>query len=707
VDETLERSEILDMVPRDKNDNPRLGGIRLFKKLGEGGMAIVYYGVHPRLRNEVAIKILFPSVVEKDPTIVRRFYNEAQVAVQINTEHLVRVFDVNEEAGLHYMVQEFVSGTSAWGFLREAIKEGYAGLPEASALAIVTASTRGLVEAHKREIIHRDLKPDNILLPRRYGEHTLDLDAAKLADLGLAKSNVTDGSLEVRENISMGTPGFVSPEQALDSAGAGPAADVFSMGATLATLLTGQPPFTGSTPMEVLVNTAQNRREPIKKFRPDLHKDTIALIDRCLRPEQGERFLDAVDLLKALEDIPRADKPAPQTRATRSAGNTQILPGGGIQGKQLLDEARALLRAGKTEAAENSLRAVLERDPDNFDAQQLMRRMRGMQGTLQIPKTPTTQTSLPTSIPTPQDPTDDGGMFKHYRTYSGHERWVRCVNFSDDGKKMVTASDDKTARIWDTRTGEELRVLGEHPGPMHHGSILTAAFNADGTKVVTAAQDGSARVWNAATGDVLQLLEHPNWVNAAVFSPDEKLVATACVDGHIRLWDADSGKQRRLLAPHGRNVNTVSFSRDGKRIATSSNDKTACVHDAETFRVLVQISGHRQAVNGASFSHGGTRLITVSDDMTVCIWESATGNLIQTLEGHTSPVLHGEFIDRQFVLTASDDGTARVWDLLTAETVQVIAAHQRPVRWVCARIDGRIIATAGEDQTARVWKLRS
>ena len=156
----------------------------------------------------------------------------------------------------------------------------------------------------------------------------------------------------------------------------------------------------------------------------------------------------------------------------------------------------------------------------------------------------------------------------------GHEGRVWSAAFSPDGKRIVTASDDKTARLWDAGTGKQ---IGE-PLEGHMGHVSSAAFSPDGKRIVTASADGTARLWDAETGKQIgqPLRGHTARVLSAAFSPDGERIVTASADNTARLWDAGTGKQiDEPLRGHTASVLSAAFSPDGKRIVTASDDKTA------------------------------------------------------------------------------------------------------------------------------------
>jgi serine/threonine protein kinase/tetratricopeptide (TPR) repeat protein len=294
---------ILSAVRMDFEDKkvPALGGIPLLAKLGQGGMGAVYYGIHPRLNKEVAVKVLPFHLAQQQPEMVGRFFREAQMASSVFSDHLVGVTDVNEESGLFYLVMEFVSGMSAGAYLREVREIGKTGAAESIALDICIAAARGLAAAHAAGIVHRDVKPDNILIPKdRAQNNQLAFSSAKLADLGLACSEELSHSI-TGSQACMGTPGYMSPEQALDAKTCGKPTDVFSLGATLYALLSGKAPFTASTLMKILLATQNEAHAPIRALRPDVSEVTAALIDRCLHKDPAKRFTDASAMLSALK----------------------------------------------------------------------------------------------------------------------------------------------------------------------------------------------------------------------------------------------------------------------------------------------------------------------------------------------------------------------------------------------------------------------
>jgi WD40 repeat protein len=312
-----------------------------------------------------------------------------------------------------------------------------------------------------------------------------------------------------------------------------------------------------------------------------------------------------------------------------------------------------------------------------------------------------------TSLPAPKPPAAKSATrVVVVHTLAGHSGWVSFATFSPDGSRVVTASDDRTARLWDGRTGEVLATLAGHPG-----AVVSAAFSPDGLRIVTASKNGDAahgdaRLWDGRTGEPLGTLAGHTWgVEGAAFSPDGSHIITEGADGTARLWDGKTGKPLATLAGHGSAVASAAFSPDSSRIVTASQNYTPRIWDAATGKVIANLAGHKDAVWSAVFSHDGSRIVTASGDSTARLWDG-TGQPLATLVGHTSSVTRAVFSpDGSRVVTASLDYTARLWDGRTGEPLATLAGSTTPVTWAAFSPDGSRIITG--DNTARLWDGRT
>jgi WD40 repeat protein/TPR repeat protein len=286
------------------------------------------------------------------------------------------------------------------------------------------------------------------------------------------------------------------------------------------------------------------------------------------------------------------------------------------------------------------------------------------------------------------------------RTLS-HNGEVNAAIFSPDGKRVLTASTDGTARIWDAATGEELKTLSGHKD-----AVTSAVFRPDGRFVVTASRDESLRVWDAEDGTIVQVIgDHERPVRTLEFSPDGERLLSASADS-VRVWDALGAQPLRRLVGHKESVNAVSFSPDDKLVLTASNDNTARIWDAATGEALQVLKGHEKPVDRAVFSPDGKLVLTASRDDTVRIWNKATGEGFKLL--HKAAVSSALFSpDGKLVLTtADDDKTAVVWDTDT-DAALVLDGHEGPVKTAVFSPDGKLVLTASNDRTARLWDSRT
>jgi WD40 repeat protein len=299
---------------------------------------------------------------------------------------------------------------------------------------------------------------------------------------------------------------------------------------------------------------------------------------------------------------------------------------------------------------------------------------------------------------------------------SGHDGEVRSAAFSPNGRRVVTASADGTARIFDATSGKQIQLLRGH-----NDLVNSAAFSPDGRFVVTASNDKTVRIWDAMTGKEITVLHgHEKEVNSAAFSPDGTRVVTASNDKTARIWDTTSGEQIAVLRGHEDTVNFAEFSPDGARIVTASgsalltlsaagafSDMTARTWDAATGKQLVIMRGHGDILYSARFSPDGKRVVTASADSTARIFEADTGREIRALRGHENWVKSAAFSpDGTRVVTASGDKTARLFDAATGKLIMVLR-HEDRVNSAAFSPDGSAIVTASGDRTARIWNAKA
>lgn len=331
---------------------------------------------------------------------------------------------------------------------------------------------------------------------------------------------------------------------------------------------------------------------------------------------------------------------------------------------------------------------------------------------------------------------------KNSQPLHGHTDRVDSAVFDPSGMRVLTASTDRTARIWDAHTGRQLMMFAGH-----RAMITSATFSPDGAMVLTTSRDSTARIWEVASGRMLfELLGHSGTIEMGQFSADSQRVLTAGHDGTARLWDVRNGRILHVLAGHTDRLTAALFSRDGRRIVTASWDRSARLWDGETGRLLHTLSGHTHRVNLAAISSDGTRVATASWDQTVRVWNLALLPESDAAPGPSAPTAvapgpsatagptppsaaaaaalpipatpglltlpHEERIqalvfspDGKWLATAGSNGLLKLWDGRTGQLKARLAGHYGSIFGLDFAADSQHFVSAGTDRTVRLWNV--
>jgi WD40 repeat protein len=285
----------------------------------------------------------------------------------------------------------------------------------------------------------------------------------------------------------------------------------------------------------------------------------------------------------------------------------------------------------------------------------------------------------------------------------GH-RNLNAVAFAPDGRRVLTAGDDGTGRLWETETGRFIRSFSGHTKVLH-----AAAFSADGRQVLTGGDDGAARLWDADTGKSLGVLVgHGLPVLAVAFIPKSGRVLTSGADGTARVWNVGTGDQLATLQGHVGAVTSVAASDDGKQALTGGVDGTVRVWDLQTSKQDRGLEGGDSGavVRAVAFASGGKRVVAGGDDGALRVWDITSGKLVRVIPTHVGWVLAvAASSDGRFLLTAGRGPDAELWDAEGGALVRTLATGAKLVYSVAFSTDGRRALTGGDDGAAGLWDV--
>ena len=269
----------------------QLGDYVIESLLGQGGMAQVYKAVDPNLNRHVAIKVINPGVAE-DPEYTKRFKREAQAVAKLNHPNIVSVFQFGIVDGVYFMAMTFIDGVDVEWLINDCLEDGRV-LAHTDTLKILTQIASALDYAHGQGVIHRDVKSSNILVNKQ--------GRAFLTDFGL----VRDMAIPTLGEI-FGSPEYISPEQAINSAKAVPQSDLYSLGVVLFQMLTASLPFSGGHPNDIAMRHIEEQPPSPRMFNPGLSPALEAVVMHALEKKPEYRFQSGAEFIAALRQAVKA-----------------------------------------------------------------------------------------------------------------------------------------------------------------------------------------------------------------------------------------------------------------------------------------------------------------------------------------------------------------------------------------------------------------
>lgn len=677
-----------------------IGRYEIKSELGRGGMAMVYFAYDPRFKRDVAVKVL-PREFLHDSDFRARFEREAEIIASLEHPAIVPVYDFGEEEGQPYIVMRFMQN----GSLADRLARGTLAPPEAA--RILDRLAAALDEAHRQGIVHRDLKPANILFDRLGEPHISDFGIAKIAQ----STKTLTGSAVI------GTPGYISPEQARGEHNIDGRSDVYALGCLLFQMLTGKQPYEGD--LVALIYKHVNEPMPsLLGFIPDLPPDCDTVIARATAKDRNERYQRAGELAREFRQAIGGQLNTAQSASGLDADITKI-----EAGARAVESSAPTARHRGPQTPDSSRSWIVLAALIVIAFASIFLVGGGIIGFSQVaalfkptPATTSTETPTPTQTLAPgQTPTasptstpppiaispETAANVTQLQAMNDFTSFLLSIAFSPDRRILALGLYDGTIQLRDADTLDLLRTLEGHLD-----GVFSLAFNPDGSALISGSGDNTVRLWDVKTGQpLLTLAGHKTRVLGVAFSSDGRTVASGGDDGIVHLMDSDNGL--RALTGHKDEVRSVAFSPDGTMLASASRDSTVKLWRVSDGRLLRSLEGHTGEVFSVAFSPDGSRVAAGNGDKTAQLWEVETGKLVRTFEGHEGAVSYVAFSpDGHMLATGSYDHTARLWDVDGGDLLAGLVGHSDWIRGIAFNPQGTGLATVSLDKTLILWGVK-
>ncbi len=650
------------------------GSYRLIAELGRGGMGRVLLAAAPDGRL-VAVKQIRAALAEEDG-FVARFRREVAASRRVSGAYTAAVVDADVDGPAPWLASVFVPGPS----LQDAV-DVTGVLPEEPALRLAAGLAAALGEIHRAGLVHRDLKPANVLLAA---------DGVRVIDFGIARAVDGDGTELTRTGWLIGSPGFMSPEQA-EGRELTAASDVFSLGAVLVMACTGQSPFAGPSTPGTLYNVVH--AEPDLTALPPEVRRIAAL---CLVTDPSDRPSPA-ELLTAIGPVTPSTAPWPEPvhrLIDKPLAEVTALLGGAAPepaAEDLVPEGTVDLR---TTAGPTAMAA-----PDPTAPVSAPRRRRVLVVALAAVVVVAAVTGLVVWWPWSGDL--GGTLADPTASLDGHTGEVNDIAFSPDGRTLVTGGADDTVRLWDVTTNRQLAEWDTG------GDVDDVTFNADGSLIASVSDAHDVVVWDAGRrvrSDSFTVDD----ASAVAFSPDGTLLAISRSTS-VLLWDLSRSALVGDPLSQTELITAMAFSPDGTLVVAADRSVFGWNFvSGERTGLVVRTAGYPSDI---AFAGDDSTMAVADGTGTVVLWDLEGGRRTGELTTEDDSLVDSVVFARDGVLGTdgyhflAEQGTyLRRWDVSGRRELTEVAVPEDSTGFALSP-DGRTLVTA--EKTGRVLLYRS